>query len=113
MRVLNDSTVLAWRALAKDGMDLPADQAVEGPSEVQMGNGETYDFDFVPRVPGDIRLDVTTGAGDLLVSMPIRVRESSLEFDPNPIADRPDVRSAFGVLLRRLQVLQHERRVNG
>jgi hypothetical protein len=54
-------------------MDLPADQAVSGPAEVQMGNGETYDFDFVPSAAGDIRIDVTNAGGVLLVSMPIRV----------------------------------------
>ena len=69
-----DSTLLRWRAVAKDGMDLPPDQRVEGPSEVQMGNGETYDFDFVPPGPGDIRLDVISLRGAVLVSMPIRVR---------------------------------------
>jgi hypothetical protein len=74
MRVLRDSALLTWRAIAKDGRDLPPDQALEGPSEIQMGNGETYDFDFVPSVPGDIRVDVTTGGGVLLVSMPIRVQ---------------------------------------
>jgi FtsP/CotA-like multicopper oxidase with cupredoxin domain len=74
MRVLNGSALLAWRAVAKDGMDLPADQAVEAPSEVQMGNGETYDFDFVPTVPGEIRIDVTNAGGVLLVSMPVHVR---------------------------------------
>ena len=74
MRVLNGSALLAWRAVAKDGMDLPADQAVESPSEVQMGNGETYDFDFVPTVPGEIRIDVTNAGGVLLVSIPVHVR---------------------------------------
>jgi manganese oxidase len=70
-----DGTLLRWRAVAKDGMDLPPDQRVEGPSEIQMGNGETYDFDFVPPGPGDIRLDVIALRGDLvLVSMPIHVR---------------------------------------
>ena len=63
-----------YRAVAKDGMYLPADQAVESPSEVQMGNGETYDFDFVPTVPGEIRIDVTNAGGVLLVSMPVHVR---------------------------------------
>ena len=38
-----------------------------------MGNGETYDFDFVPTVAGEIRLDVTSAAGLLLVSMPLHV----------------------------------------
>jgi len=74
MRLLAGPTLLRWRGLAKDGMDLPSDQSVDGPSEVQMGNGETYDFEFVPPVAGDIRLDVTAGNGNLVVSMPIRVR---------------------------------------
>ena len=38
-----------------------------------MGNGETYDFDYVPSAPGDFKLDVTAGNGTLLVTMPIRV----------------------------------------
>jgi FtsP/CotA-like multicopper oxidase with cupredoxin domain len=74
MRLLRDSTLLEWRALAKDRMVLPADQAITGPSEVQMGNGETYDFDFVPSAAGDLRLDVTNAVSALLVSMPVRVR---------------------------------------
>ena len=74
MRLLRDSTLLEWRHVAKDGMDLPADQIVTGPSEIQMGNGETYDFEFIPSAPGDIRVDVTNQGGVLLVRMPIRVR---------------------------------------
>jgi manganese oxidase len=74
MRILRDSALLTWRAIAKDGRDLPPDQALEGPSEIQMGNGETYDFDFVPSAPGDIRVDVTNAVGVVLVSMPIRVQ---------------------------------------
>ena len=74
MRLLRDSTLLEWRAVAKDGMELPGDQAITSPSEVQMGNGETCDFDFAPSTPGDLHLDVTNAAGVLLVSMPIRVR---------------------------------------
>ncbi len=74
MRLLQGETLQRWRALAKDGMDLPFDQVVEGPSEVQMGNGETYDFDYVPAAAGDFKLDVTAANGTLLVTMPIRVR---------------------------------------
>ncbi len=74
MRLLRETSLLSWKARAKDGMDLPVDQRLEGPSEIQMGNGETYDFDFVPSGTGDIRLDVTNAGGILLVSMPIRVR---------------------------------------
>jgi FtsP/CotA-like multicopper oxidase with cupredoxin domain len=73
MRLLNGDTLLTWRGIAKDGMDLPLDQSVVGPSEIQMGNGETYDFEFSPTAPGDMRLDVTNALGDLLTRMPIRV----------------------------------------
>ena len=73
MRLLRGDTLVAWRSVAKDGMDLPPDQIRNAPSEIQMGNGETYDFEFVPTERGDLRLDVTTGAGVLLASMPIRV----------------------------------------
>ena len=55
-------------------MDLPADQAVAGPSEIQMGNGETYDFEFVPDAPGDLRFEILTGVGAPLLSMPVHVR---------------------------------------
>ena len=74
MRLLQDTTLQRWRSLAKDGMELPADQKREGPSEIQMGNGETYDFEYVPSAPGDFKLDVTAGNLTLLATMPIRVR---------------------------------------
>jgi hypothetical protein len=50
-------SAVVMETLAKDGMDLPADQMVEGPSEIQMGNGETYDFAYVPSAAGDFKLD--------------------------------------------------------
>jgi FtsP/CotA-like multicopper oxidase with cupredoxin domain len=74
MRLLQETTLQRWRPIAKDGMDLPADQMIEGPSEIQMGNGETYDFAYVPTAAGDFKLEVTAGNGTLLVTMPIRVR---------------------------------------
>ncbi len=56
-------------------MDLPAGSGESrGRPKIQMGNGETYDFDFVPPGPGDIRLDVIACVELVLVSMPIRVR---------------------------------------
>jgi FtsP/CotA-like multicopper oxidase with cupredoxin domain len=73
-RLLSDSTPVMWRAIAKDGMTLPADQATMRPAIQQMGNGETYDYEVIPSAPGAWRFTVTTGVGDLLASMPIRVR---------------------------------------
>jgi FtsP/CotA-like multicopper oxidase with cupredoxin domain len=65
---------LTWRALAKDGWDLPAARAVTGPALQQLGNGETYDFEFVPAAAGELLLEVTAANGLVLATMPIRVR---------------------------------------
>lgn len=74
VRLMRDSTLATWRAIAKDGMDLPAQRATARPAQQQMGNGETYDFEFAPTAPGDYRLTVSAAVGALLASMPIRVR---------------------------------------
>jgi FtsP/CotA-like multicopper oxidase with cupredoxin domain len=74
-RMMRDTTVLAWRAIAKDGMDLPNDLATVRPASQQSGNGEVYDFEFVPTELGDIKFTVWTGnLATVLVTMPIRVR---------------------------------------
>ena len=73
VRLLRDSLPATWRAVAKDGMDLPAARAVSGPAVQQFGNGEAYDFEFVPNEPGALRMTVSSAVGDLLVSLPIRV----------------------------------------
>ena len=74
LRLMRDSTLVTWRALAKDGMDLPRDQATMRPAVIQLGNGETYDFELTPAVAGDIRLTINAAAGALLQSMVIHVR---------------------------------------
>jgi len=73
-RLLRDSTLLTWRAVAKDGMDHPADQSTMRPAQQLMGNGETYDYEFTPTQAGNIRLTVWALNGSLLVTMPISVR---------------------------------------
>lgn len=78
MRLLRGEDLLKWRSIAKDGMDLPKDQVSERASEVQMGNGETYDFDFVPTERGDLHVDITANNGVLLTSMPIHVVDATI-----------------------------------
>jgi FtsP/CotA-like multicopper oxidase with cupredoxin domain len=73
-RLMRDSTLLEWRAVAKDGRDLPPDQATMRPAQQQTSNGETYDFELTPAAPGDLRFTMSSAAGVRLVSMPIRVR---------------------------------------
>jgi len=73
-RLMRDSTLLEWRAVAKDGRDLPPDQATMRPAQQQAGNGETYDFEFTPASPGDLRFTMSSAVGERLVSLPIHVR---------------------------------------
>lgn len=51
-----DSTPATWRALAKDGADLPPILAVSGPSRTAVSVGETRDFIFIPADTGHYRL---------------------------------------------------------
>jgi FtsP/CotA-like multicopper oxidase with cupredoxin domain len=46
----------SWRPLAKDGADLPAAMAVEGPAARRLAVGETFDAEFRPGEPGDYEL---------------------------------------------------------
>ncbi len=54
----NDSTVARWRAVAKDGADLPPAQATSRPATLVMGPGETADFEFRAMTPGTWRMEV-------------------------------------------------------
>lgn len=76
--LLRDSAVVSWRALGKDGADLPPAQATLRSAQQRMGAGETYDFEFAPRAAGDVRLQLQVQRGPpqapFLLSVPIRVR---------------------------------------
>lgn len=73
-KVMRDSSLIQWRAVAKDGMDLPPDQATVRPARQQMGMGETYDFELAPREAANLRFVLTAANGTLLLSMPVRIR---------------------------------------
>jgi manganese oxidase len=47
-----DGQPVKWRAIAKDGADLPAKQATERDAVQPFSVGETYDFEFVPKHGG-------------------------------------------------------------
>jgi len=52
-----DSTLLRWRHVAKDGADLPPERAVERPARFRIQVGETWDFEWTPR-PGEYTLSL-------------------------------------------------------
>ena len=63
LRLVRDSALLSWRQIAKDGFTLPPAQATVRPSAVNLPSGETADFEFTPDGPGELALEVWSGAG--------------------------------------------------
>jgi FtsP/CotA-like multicopper oxidase with cupredoxin domain len=57
-RVLRDSSVVSWRAVAKDGFRLPANQATVRPSSTRVASGETADFELTLDTPGDFTFEI-------------------------------------------------------
>jgi FtsP/CotA-like multicopper oxidase with cupredoxin domain len=59
VRLVGDSTIL-WRAVAKDGADLPPGQATVRPATQLTQPGETFDFDLMRPRPEVLSLEITT-----------------------------------------------------
>jgi FtsP/CotA-like multicopper oxidase with cupredoxin domain len=73
---LNDSVgVATWRAIAKDGADLPPHQATSRPARVLMGPGETADFDVTPERAGRMTIVVATQLKGWRLEVPVVVGE--------------------------------------
>jgi uncharacterized cupredoxin-like copper-binding protein len=62
VRVKRDSSLVSWRAVAKDGFTLPASQATTQASVVRVTSGETADFELTPDTPGELTLEVAVPA---------------------------------------------------
>jgi FtsP/CotA-like multicopper oxidase with cupredoxin domain len=75
-QLLVDSVPVTWRALAKDGADLPASQARSQPATVQIGVGETYDFELPSSVEGELQLRVRDPVGRIRLEGTVRVTRS-------------------------------------
>jgi FtsP/CotA-like multicopper oxidase with cupredoxin domain len=69
-----DTTYMNWRAVAKDGADLPQDARSLKPARQSISIGETADVEFFATRPGDYALEVRSALGVLLGSLPIRVQ---------------------------------------
>jgi hypothetical protein len=46
-----------WRAQAKDGMDLPPNQAIVQDAKLTIAPGETYDFEYQPSHAGTMKME--------------------------------------------------------
>jgi FtsP/CotA-like multicopper oxidase with cupredoxin domain len=66
---------VSWRAIAKDGADLPERQRVmQDAHDLRVSVGETFDFEFVPRQAARLRLDVYRPADTSHVVTDVDVR---------------------------------------
>jgi FtsP/CotA-like multicopper oxidase with cupredoxin domain len=75
VRLMRDSTLMSWRAVAKDGFTLPPSQATMRASIANVLPGETADFEFTPDRPGDLMLVV--GAANRAPEASMRLRVSA------------------------------------
>ena len=71
--LVSDTTVQTWRALAKDGADLPPNQATVRPARQYVSVGETYDFEITPQPSQSLRLELR-GGPTVFATLPIEVR---------------------------------------
>lgn len=58
VRLTRDDAPVTWRAIAKDGADLPARLATPGEADLEINPGETYDFEIDADEPGELHLEV-------------------------------------------------------
>jgi hypothetical protein len=73
LRLANDTLLVRWRRLAKDGFDLPPAQQVPRSARQLVSMGETYDFEYTPVRQGTLRLELRGPEGQLIFRVPIRV----------------------------------------
>jgi len=60
LRLLDDTTLVQWKLLAKDGQELPSAQQITRTAAARVGAGETMDFAFAPAHAGSYTLEVTS-----------------------------------------------------
>jgi manganese oxidase len=76
MALLSGDDPVQWRAVAKDGADLPPRLATVRPARLAFSPGEIYDFEFTPPAAGELRLGFvrTGGVPDTWTWVPVQVR---------------------------------------
>jgi FtsP/CotA-like multicopper oxidase with cupredoxin domain len=74
-QIANDTMLVRWRLVAKDGFDLPAGAHVQRPAQQAVGMGETWDVEFMPERRGVLKLEIRESGArhELLLRVPIRV----------------------------------------
>ncbi len=76
-RLTDDSSVVRWTPIARDGADLPPALRQPTSAFVEMGPGETSDYTFVPTAPGRMTLEVWMWPIGQRVEVPVVVSARS------------------------------------
>jgi manganese oxidase len=63
---------IMWRAIAKDGADLPPSQATVRPASLGFGSGEIYDFEYTPQKSGELK--IRYGLSPRIVNVAVHVK---------------------------------------
>ena len=63
-----------WRAVAKDGAELPSQRRTMRAADFVAGPGETMDFEYRPAAPGLMTLSVAQRTGAWSTALPILVQ---------------------------------------
>jgi FtsP/CotA-like multicopper oxidase with cupredoxin domain len=77
-RLGGDSATATWTPVAKDGADLPAEQAIARAATVTMGAGENGEFLYTPERAGVQRLNMTTQVAGWFVPLTFFIKEPTV-----------------------------------
>jgi FtsP/CotA-like multicopper oxidase with cupredoxin domain len=66
--IRGDNGLVQWRAVSKDGAELPPIQATTRAASQQISVGETYDFEYQPTAPQELRIEVRVLGSDMLTT---------------------------------------------
>jgi len=74
VRLVREGFPVRWVPLAKDGFDLPAAQRKPVLADQTIAVGETFDYEYrTPARPTELRVELRTGDGGLLVEQVVKV----------------------------------------
>jgi FtsP/CotA-like multicopper oxidase with cupredoxin domain len=82
VRLVRDGFPVMWRAVAKDGADLPRSLRRMDLADRVVSVGETMDFEFRPTEPGEYRLEARSFVGERFVEQRIDVIAETASANP-------------------------------
>ena len=71
--IRQDSALVRWRLLARDGAELAANRQQEEPADRALTIGQTIDVELKPQRPGTLRLTTIANVGPLAGTLDFRV----------------------------------------